>query len=232
MSRISTLCILLLFICLTAGAQDKVIKTNGDTIMAKVLEIGTNAISYKKANMPDGATFTELKSEIRLIIFSNGTIEYITKKTDQNQSTDNNQSGTSTSTNSNSQSQKNKIEMANGKYFINGQKASQKEVNRMLAKSNNPAVTIPLKAAKATKTVQKIIKITSFPTTIGGGIGSLVSGIDLINDIRRGRDNTKTYVNFFTSMFTTISLPITNKILKKKSDKMYSKLIDVYNVTN
>jgi hypothetical protein len=102
----------------------------------------------------------------------------------------------------------------------------------MLGSSKNPAIIIPLKAAKATGTAQKIVKITSIPTTIGGSTALLVSGIDLINDIRRTRDHTSTYTSFFTSVFTTFSLPITNKILKKKSDKMYGKLIDIYNVTN
>lgn len=230
MNRIFCVFIFIALLGLSIKAQDKIIKVNGDTIRAKVLEVGTNAVSYKKAASPDGTTFTELNSNISKIIFSNGTTEVISKGNDQ--AGNNKVNNTSTNTGSGSQSSKNKIEMQDGKYLINGQKASQKEVNRMLSTSKNPAILIPLKIAKTTKTAQKIVKITSIPTTIGGGTALLVSGIDLINDIRRTRDNTKTYMNFFTSIFATFSLPITNKILKKKSDKMYSKIIDVYNVTN
>jgi hypothetical protein len=229
MNRITYFFFLLIFLCLNGVAQDKIIKTSGDTILAKILEIGTNGVSYKKISMPDGPTFVDLKTDILLIIFSNGKIEYFAKNGDQNQSAN---GASNTTNNSTAQSQKNKIELIDGKYRINGQKASQKDVDRLLAKSNNPAITIPLKAAKATKTAQKIIKILSIPSTIGGGISGLVSGIDLINDVRRGRDNAKTYINFFSSLAGTISLPITNKILKKKSGKMYNKLIDVYNTTN
>jgi hypothetical protein len=228
MNRIFSFFTLLTLFCLTAQAQDKIVKVSGDTILAKVLEIGTNAISYKRADVPNGATYTDRKTDISLIIFGNGTVEYFTKSPDQNQ---NNQPQTGTD-NPDKQDQKNKIEVMGGAYMVNGRLSSQKDVNRLLSQSKNPAITIPLKAAKATKTAQTIIKITSFPTTIGGGIGSLVTGIDLINDVRRGRDNTHTYVNFFSSFLATISLPITNKILKSKSDKMYKKLIDVYNVTN
>lgn len=219
----------MLTISLSSVGQDKIVKMNGDTLNAKVLEIGTNAISFKKTNLQDGPVFTVMKNEIRLIVFYNGTIEYITSEAaDKNQSP-----ATSVKDSTKTQSNpKNHIEKKDGKYFVNDQKASSKEVDRLLSKSKNPAIIIPLKAAKATKLAQKIVKITSIPTTIGGGIGSLVSGIGLINDVRRGRDNTKTYVSFFTSMLTTISLPITNKILKSKSDKMYDKLIDAYNVTN
>jgi hypothetical protein len=221
------------------SAQDRIIKTTGDTVRAKVLEIGTNAISYKKSNLPDGPTFTVMKSDILMVILADGTIEYMSQnkndlsKENGNSSLDqsaNNSQATNSS--SFSQDQKNKIELSDGKYYINGEKASRKQVNKMLGSSKNPAIIIPLKAAKATGTAQKIVKITSIPTTIGGSTALLVSGIDLINDIRRTRDHTSTYTSFFTSVFTTFSLPITNKILKKKSDKMYGKLIDIYNVTN
>jgi hypothetical protein len=193
-----------------------------------VLEIGTNAVSYKRTNVPNGATYTELKTNIALIILGNGTIEYFSKTPDQNQG---NQAQASTE-NPDKQPQKNKIDVMGDAYMINGRLGSQKDVNRLLSQSKNPAITIPLKAAKATKTAQTIVKIVSFPTTIGGGVTSLVTGVNFINDIRRGRDKTSTYVNFFSSFLATISLPITNKILKSKSNKMYKKLIDAYNVTN
>ncbi|MGZ3863675.1 MAG: hypothetical protein ACXVPN_09650 [Bacteroidia bacterium] len=234
MTRILSTFFVCVIICANIRAQDKIVKTNGDTLSGKVMEIGTNAISFKKASIPNGPIFTELKSEILMIIFANGTVEYISKKPDVKNISNNNipsASGTNTITPA-QPGQKNKIEMSGGKYYINGQKAKQKEVNTLLASSKNPAITLPLKAAKLTKTFQKIVKITSIPTTVGGGTALLVSGIDLINDVRRTRDNSKTYINFFSSVFATFSLPVTNKILKKKSDKMYGKIIDIYNVTN
>lgn len=236
MNRMFRLFVVVFFYCLTVVGQERIVKLNGDTIHAKILEVGTNAISYKKASLPDGPTFVDLKSDIFLVIFSNGEVTYITKKTEpvktQSQSGNRNEPDTIVNNVSNAQTVKNKIEVQDGSYLINGDYASQKEVNRLLAQSKNPMISIPLKAAKATSTAQKIIKVLSYPTTIGGGIGTLVTGINYINDVRRGRDNTKTYVSLFSSMLTTISLPITNKILKSKSDKMYNQLIDVYNVTN
>jgi len=227
MSRKIYLSLSFLLFCMTGNAQDKIIKINGDTIRAKIMEIGTNGISYKKTTMLDGPTYTELKSDIRLIILSNGTTEYFTLGKSQNPA-DNGSASTSPVT---AQNKKNKIELYNY-YFINDHLASQKEVDKLLAQSNNPAITLPLKAAKAAKMSQKIIKITSYPTTIGGGIASLATGVNFINDIRRGRDNTATYVGFFSSILGTISLPITNKIMAKKTNKMYSKLIAAYNITN
>ena len=122
--------------------------------------------------------------------------------------------------------------MSDGKYYIDGKQVKRKMVDKQLATSKNPVVILPLKAAKLTKTSQKIVKITSIPTTIGGGFSTLWTGVNMYNDIRRHRDNTSSYLGAFTSLFTTVALPITNKILKKKSDKMYARIIDAYNITN
>jgi len=236
---------LLLVVCLASfcmNSQDLILKTNGDTIMAKVMEVGINAVSYKKFNYPDGPVFVESKSDIRLIRYHNGDIQQfnqsapIATRSDslRKDSVASSQSSTqSTSTQTTTpQEQKVKIEHIDNKYTINGQPAKLKEVDRQLGTSKNPAIIIPLKAAKAMGTAGKITKITSYPTTILGGATFLVKGIDLWNDIQRGRTTSKSYTNAILSLFTTISLPITNKILKNKSDKMHDKLIDMYNVTN
>lgn len=218
-------------------AEDTIVKVNGDKIVAKITEVGTNAITYKKINSTDGPTFVDYKTDIFYVRFNNGEKQYFAKEQitssqkamiDTNLVKKNELEKTELSTISG----KNKIETMNGKFTVNGQKASRKDVNRLLEASKNPAITVPLKAAKATSTFQKIVKITSIPTTIGGSSALLWTGIDMYNDIRRGRDNTSTYVGTLSSLLTTVTFPITGKILKNKSDKMYNKLIDVYNVTN
>jgi hypothetical protein len=223
------------------NAQDILFKTNGDTVAVKVLEVGTNAVSYKKFNYLDGPVFVENKENIRMIRFSNGDVQQFNQanplatKTDSIKKTDPSATQNTNSQQSNTQgtqNQKIKIEHVDNKFTIDGKPAKKKEVDKQLSSSKNPAIPLLLKTAKITSTAQKIVKITSYPTTIGGGAAFLVKGIDLWNDIQRGRTTSKSYTNALWSMLTTISLPITNKILKKKSDKMYDKLIDMYNVTN
>lgn len=241
-----------IFLYNITSAQDLIVKTNNDTIRAKIIEVGTNAVSFKKLNYPDGPTFVENRSDIRMIKYSNGDVQQfsntnintITTQTNSIQSYSSATTNSATAiTNSASTSYTNtmkqemdngkvKIEMVDKKYTINGQKASRKDVDNQLSKSKNPAVILPLKAAKLTKTAQKIVKITSIPSTIGGGFSTLLTGVNLYNDIRRDRTTSKSYVNAAISLLTTLSLPITNKILKKKSDKMYSRIIDAYNITN
>ncbi|MCD6020100.1 MAG: hypothetical protein K0S53_3221 [Bacteroidetes bacterium] len=241
--KLQVLFLALCFVYQNASSQDLIIKTNGDTIRAKITEVGTNAVSFKKASMPDGPGFVEYKSDIVLIKFSNGEVQRFSKAiptSTVNMGNNQNANAVSSNTNAattNSLSQqpsdgKIKIERDGKKYMINGKKVKAKEVDKQLATSKNPAILVPLKMAKITRKSQKIVKLTSIPTTIGGGMATLVSVIDLYNDARRHRDNTSTYVNFGLSLVGTLTLPITSKILKSKSDKMYDKLIDAYNLTN
>jgi hypothetical protein len=233
---------LVLCLCLctafTSKAQDLIIKTNGDTIRAKLMEVGVNTISYKKINLPDGPNYTLDKNEVSFIKHKSGEIEYINKNVSVKTPTSiaspsaaASETNSMTSDQSSSQS-KNKIEFVDNKYLINGQKAKRKDVDRYLSKSKNPAIVLGLKGAKAMGTAQKIVKITSYPTTIAGSASSLVSWAEGYQLVQRGRATGKTFVNMGLNLLGTISLPITNKILKKKSDKMYDKLIDMYNVTN
>ena len=66
--------VLSLLLCSSIGfAQDVLTKKNGEDILAKVLEVTTTEIKYKKSDNPNGPTFTILKSEVLLIRYENGT---------------------------------------------------------------------------------------------------------------------------------------------------------------
>ena len=53
-------------------AQDSIIKINEEVISAKVLEIGTDYVKYKKFSNLDGPLYTVPKGELKEIIFENG----------------------------------------------------------------------------------------------------------------------------------------------------------------
>ncbi|MCW3086034.1 MAG: hypothetical protein JWP12_3400 [Bacteroidetes bacterium] len=69
--------LLILFLALffNASSQDSIVKKNGQTLIAKVLEIGTSEIKYKRNDIPDGPVYIELKSNIERISFANGVKE-------------------------------------------------------------------------------------------------------------------------------------------------------------
>jgi hypothetical protein len=241
--KLSSLCISIIFCCLfnTLKSQDLIVKTNGDTISAKLLEVGLNAVSYKRTSSPDGPVFVLDKTEIVLIKYANGEVEHFnnlpaTKSTTATSTTTSNASATSGTNAARQQSlasqDKNKIEFISDQYMINGQKAKRKDVDRYLSKSKNPAILVGLKATKATTLAQKITKITSIPTAIVGSFTTLFTLAEGYQLVQRGRATTRTFVDIGLSFVGTLALPVTNKILKKKSDKMYDNLIDMYNITN
>jgi hypothetical protein len=56
-----------------AIAQDQMILTNADELKVKVIEIGIEDISYKRADNLDGPVFKIPKKEVFLVVFGNGT---------------------------------------------------------------------------------------------------------------------------------------------------------------
>jgi hypothetical protein len=57
------------------NAQDTIYKRSGELIPAKVLEINTKEISYKRADLLDGPLFVINKNEIKKIKYVTGTID-------------------------------------------------------------------------------------------------------------------------------------------------------------
>lgn len=76
MRIIKRLSIIMLFGILSTNltiAQDVITKTTGEDIKAKVLEVTTTEIKFKKTEMPDSPVFSLLKSEVLIIRYENGT---------------------------------------------------------------------------------------------------------------------------------------------------------------
>lgn len=228
--------------------QDTLFKTNGEKIACKVLEVGTNGISYKKADNPDGPTFVDNKDDILLIRYRNGQKQEFLKTTFNGAAPANNNltngSNNDAGTNNNNGNGGNKNDKARKgpisdeykiifdgkKYYVNGQKIGRRDVDRLLSRSDNPAVKVPYKTAKLTKTFQKIIGITSYPSTVSGGVASFATFRTVYIEAQNGGAQASSWVNAGLSFLGTLSLPITSKILKNRRDKLYDKTIDIYNV--
>jgi len=54
-------------------SQDIITKKTSEDIQAKVLEVSTTEIKYKKSDNPNGPIFTILKSEVLMVRYENGT---------------------------------------------------------------------------------------------------------------------------------------------------------------
>lgn len=53
-------------------SQDVIMKKDGAEIQAKILKVGTDEIEYKRHDNPDGPVYTELRSDILVIQYENG----------------------------------------------------------------------------------------------------------------------------------------------------------------
>jgi hypothetical protein len=75
MKRTISICFVL-FIKQFCFSQDTIIKYSGERIIAKVLEITSTEIKYKKIDFQDGPTYVENKFDVQQIKFANGVKEY------------------------------------------------------------------------------------------------------------------------------------------------------------
>ena len=89
--------VVLIFIGLKAGAQDLIIKLDKTEIKSKVLEIADDIIKYKKFEKLDGPTYSIKKGEVFMIIYKDGTKEYMEQSEPANSSTSNNSNNSSSS---------------------------------------------------------------------------------------------------------------------------------------
>jgi hypothetical protein len=67
-------------IIIQANAQDVITKKNSDDIKAKVLEVTTTEIKYKRFEDVNGPTFSLLKSEVLMVRYENGSKDVFNDK--------------------------------------------------------------------------------------------------------------------------------------------------------
>jgi hypothetical protein len=243
--KITSYLFLVLLICAgnrLKAQSDTILKTDGTRIACKVLEVGVNGVSYKRADMMDGPLFVAGKEEITYLRLSNGDKQVFTKKPSQpvNNGMDKNPNSdiTFNKPTENPKSKKDlgpisdeyKIIYDGKKYYVNGRRIGSRDADRLLSRSTNPAVKIPLKTAKLTKTFQKIMKITAYPSTISGGMASISTFRTVYIEAQNGGALMSSWVNAGLSFIGTMAFPVTAKILKKRQVKLYDKTIDLYNL--
>ena len=81
----SVLLLLLLALTQNAFAQDRIVKLNGDEILARVLEIGLQEVKFQHPDSLQGVLHSMPKSDIFMIQFANGTKEVFSQNLTENQ---------------------------------------------------------------------------------------------------------------------------------------------------
>jgi hypothetical protein len=96
MKKLSTL-FFLLALCVTAmKGQDMITKKDGSIIKAKITEVNEDNLKYKKADNPDGPSYTIAKDNIFSVTYANGQVEKFTtaESTAESESKEETESGT------------------------------------------------------------------------------------------------------------------------------------------
>jgi hypothetical protein len=65
----------LVLLSVSAVAQDKIYKKNGDVVDGKVLNVGKATVIYKRADNMNGPEYTIVKKEVDKIVYENGTTD-------------------------------------------------------------------------------------------------------------------------------------------------------------
>ena len=69
------LALMLMAVCLIAQAEDVIVLVSGATVKARVIEVGVSEITYRRADNPDGPVYKIAKSDVRCIVYPNGTAD-------------------------------------------------------------------------------------------------------------------------------------------------------------
>ena len=75
-----TLLLFVFFIAVAANAQDKIVKTNGETIKCKIIEVGTSEIKYIPADNLTGPSYSIAREKVAKIEFDGGKKEEVNGK--------------------------------------------------------------------------------------------------------------------------------------------------------
>lgn len=231
--------LILVFVCITvfSKAQDTIKFTNGNVIVAKILEINPTTIKYKPLNNLDGPDYIDEKKRINFIKFANGVVDSLNAIVVEPV-----QSIQSIPTLTPLPPQFNKIGLLGNRYFFvdaNNQRIGRgiginkilKTANAMATEKKIQPLTDLAKKTNTNKKLQTVFGIVGAPVIVVGLATTLV-GFALANSTFSDADQSDgENIALVGASITTIGIgfeitSIVNGSLKKKRLKQ---TVDLYN---
>ncbi len=218
------LSIFLVFVlcCTFANAQDTIVKSNGDQISAKIIEVSSTEIKYKRFDFQDGPTFVESKSNIKLLKYSNGSKEVIETQQASNH-------GKTVESNTDYYSgpaiQDNKISRQGNHFQYKGEVINESGMHDVLYKSKDKQIMLLAGNAKDAKALQ-YVGFGAIPF----GIGALYFltknlSIGYTNSTQNSGNLTLSAICFIGA----VSCPIASVYFKHKRTACNKEAIKLYN---
>ncbi|OFY85476.1 MAG: hypothetical protein A3F72_09880 [Bacteroidetes bacterium RIFCSPLOWO2_12_FULL_35_15] len=228
MKKILTLFAIFLLISSINKAQDTIIKINGDTVLAKILEINSTEIKYKKFNFQDGPTYVENKSEIKQITYSNGLKEVFSVKEQKISVPETIANNDYYNPNAGPVNPQSKIEPYGSRYKYQGRKIGEREMQRILMSTKDKQIIGLVQSAKDANKMQ-YIGFAAIPL----GIGSLVALANSFNTYSSGSyngTNNSGLVSISVILAAAaIACPVISIVSKSKRKKCNREAVKLYN---
>lgn len=202
-------------------AQDTIVKSNGEQIVAKILEISTTDVKYKKFIFQEGPTYVESKSNIQLIRYSNGTKEeFETQAIKTADAQKDNSDYYSGPVNTN-----NKIEKYGNHYRYQNEALTERKMQEVLFKSKDKQIMSLAGKARDAKGLQYI----GFVAIPLGVTGLVLLTRNVFNPYSTranvSRDLTLSAICFIGA----VSCPIASGIFKHKRNVSNREAVKLYN---
>ncbi len=194
--------IVLIFTYQLSNAQDTIVKYNGELIRAKITEITSAEVKYKKFDFIDGPTYVERKSNIELIKYSSGLKEHFdnSQQTNTNKGTPQNSPDYYGSSDpKNNYTQGNKITEFGSRYQYQNGLIGENEMQRILMNTKDKHIMGLIQQSKQARGMQYI------------GFGGIVLGMSAYLCLIQSTTSTTAY-NSQTGYPTTTPNPNKNSL--------------------
>lgn len=219
----------LLFLCFTlfsfvAYSQDLITTKKGEDIQAKVLEINTSQVKYKKTDNLEGPTYTILKSDVLMIRYANGSKDIFAEsfRTIKKETMEPKQEEIIVEVEQDTI--KKTITQKGREFYLNGQLISGGEMKSFLYK--DPEAKRQWKGAQGFQTGQIICSISS-------GICLTTSAIMLLaSETEKSSDSKQNEMNYKASLYPLVPalvFMIPAGIFNGQKKKLRLRAIETYN---
>ncbi len=207
-----------LLLPLSHFAQDTIIKRTAEQVLGKVLEISPTEVKYKKFNLPDGPTYIDKKSDIRMIIYSNGTKELFEAETPKKTVPDPENDYYSAAA-----PKQDKIVDLKTRYHYQNRNISQAKMQKILLATNDKEIKGLIMQSRDSKKFQ-LIGFASIPL----GLTALYCLGAAGNPANTGNSGSYLLASGLC-VAATVACPIIGGIQKRKKVRYNSRAIEIYN---
>ena len=139
------------------NAQDVILKRTGEKIEAKVLEIGTNEIKYKKFSNLEGPTYNIEKREVFEITYKNGEVEKFENISQLEYNNDN-------SSNKND----GRIQIIGGRFYVGNRRIGTGELRSLLISTKDEEIIKLYKQSVVIRGLAYLFGFGLIPVSLGG----------------------------------------------------------------